>query len=177
VKQEDVVKFINYDKDTGKIFWIKRRSSFFKTEHSCKSWNTRYSGKEITTIDGKGYRVLSILGKRYLAHRLAWLYVKGEWPNVIDHINGDRLDNRFANLRNVTNQQNHMNCKMAVNNTSGATGVYKNKVRNIWCAQMKFNGVTYHLGSSRNFEDAVRMRKEEEIKLGFSDRHGENNAK
>ncbi len=65
-----------------------------------------------------------------------------------------------------------MNQKINSQNTSGVCGVYFNKKSKIWCAQMKFNSKTYHLGSSKNFEDAVKLRKAEEKRLGFSERHG-----
>jgi len=163
---------VSYDAETGEMVWLERPHCLFKNKQAAKSWNTRYSGKKATTVDGKGYLVISIFEKRYLVHRLAWLYTYGEWPDVIDHINGVKTDNRLCNIRNVTQQSNHMNNRKARNNTSGATGVYLNKRNNLWCAQMKFNGKTYHLGSSRNFDEAVQMRKAEEKRLGFSERHG-----
>jgi len=173
MNQKFIQNLFYYDKETGDLFWKKRDYSLCKTKHSCDSWNTKFEGKKIITLDGKGYRVVSIFCKRYIAHRLIWLYVYGYLPEFIDHINGIRTDNRLCNLREVTQQQNHMNNKRASNNTSGATGVYLNKKSKRWCAQMKFNGKTYHLGSSPNYEEAVKLRKKEEKKLGFSERHGE----
>ena len=165
-------EIVKYNKKTGEMIWKMRGYHLFEKSWVCDSWNTRYSDKKIRTIDGKGYLVMTAFGKRYTLHRLAWLYVKGYWPLIIDHINGDKLDNRFCNLREVTNQENHMNNRRASNNTSGVTGVYYNKKRNLWCAQMKFNGKTYHLGSSKDFNDVVMLRKKEEKLLGFSKRHG-----
>jgi hypothetical protein len=61
------------------------------------------------TSNGFGYLRITVLGKSYYAHRLAWFYMNGEWPDQIDHINGIKSDNRIENLRNVTVQQNNQN--------------------------------------------------------------------
>lgn len=170
--KEYLKSVVFYDQDSGQMTWKKRPVWHFKTNSAWLTWNKRYAGKPAVTIDGKGYRVISINTKRYLVHRLVWLYVYGVWPKIIDHINGIKTDNRLCNLRNVSHGENHKNMKKAKNNTSGVTGVYFNKNRNLWCAQMKHNGVTYHIGSSKVFEEAVKMRKNEEAKLNFSKRHG-----
>lgn len=163
---------IRYEPNTGHVFWRERDVKFFKSEHSCRSWNTKYAGKKIMNLDGKGYNSVFIMGKQYRVHRLIWLYVYGVFPNIIDHKNGNKTDNRLSNLRDVDCQKNHMNMRRAKNNSSGITGVYFNKKKGLWCAQMKFNGATYHIGSSKNKADAIQMRKDEERKLGFSERHG-----
>ena len=168
-----VRKIIRYEPETGKVFWKKRTVDLFKSDWSCRSWNTKYAEKEIMNIDGKGYNSAFILGKQYRIHRLIWLHCYGVYPKIIDHINGDRLDNRLKNLREVTSQENHMNMRVSSKNTSGVTGVYYSKKRNLWCAQMKFDGKTYHLGSSKDKEKAIALRKKEELRLGFSERHGE----
>lgn len=163
---------VNYNPETGVMVWRERTSEHISRDSSRKTWNTRYAGTKVSTIDSKGYLFVSINGKQYRLHRLAWLYVYGKHPNIIDHINGDRLDNRISNLRDVNHQQNHMNRKRSSRNSSGVTGVYLNKGKDIWCAQMKFNGKTYHLGSSKSFFEAICMRKSEERRLGFSHNHG-----
>tara|TARA_R110002124_G_scaffold215107_1_gene381033 strand:+ start:123 stop:656 length:534 start_codon:yes stop_codon:yes gene_type:complete len=174
---KDTVKLLTeYNPATGKMYWREKDENFIKKESSRKSWNTRYAGKELKTVDGKGYYHCSNNGKFHRVHRLAWLYMYGETPNIIDHINGNRTDNRIENLREVTSQENHMNQKINSKNTSGVTGVYRNNRLNNWCAQMKFNGKTYHLGSSKNLFDAVCFRKSEQNRLGFSLRHGVKDA-
>jgi len=163
---------IDYNPETGEVFWKQRCAHLFKNESSCKSWNTRYAGKQIHNVDGKGYNSVFILGNQYRVHRLIWLLVYGYFPKTIDHVNGNPLDNRLENLRSVTSQENHMNQKISSANTSGVTGVYFNRSRGLWCAQMKFNGKAYHLGSSKNKSEAIGLRKKEEERLGFSRRHG-----
>lgn len=172
MNRELLLSLIDYNPDTGLAYWKARTSDHIKKPSSLKSWNTRYAGKQIKTVDGKGYYHFSYQGKFYRLHRMVWLYVFGEEPEIIDHVNGNRLDNRMSNLRNVTHRMNHLNQKKSSKNTSGVAGVYKNKNKGIWCAQMKFKGKTYHLGSSKSFFEAVCLRKSEERRLGFSHDHG-----
>ena len=176
INWQQAVEIIKYDSESGKCYWRERTKKYINKDCSRNSWNTRYANKEITTTDGKGYLKANIFGRQYPLHRLVWLICNKEYPEIIDHINGIRSDNRIVNLRSVTHQQNHLNNSRASNNTSGVTGVYFNKNKNLWCAQMKYNGKTYHLGSSKIKNIAVKMRKDEERKLGFSTRHGELNV-
>ena len=83
---------------------------------------------------------------------------------VVDHINGDTLDNRMSNLRVCTTQQNSMNCKRSKNNTSGVTGIWFDKSRNKWSAELMLNRKKKYLGRFANKEDAIKARKEAEIK-------------
>lgn len=106
---------------------------------------------------------------------MIWALVHGKWPDAdLDHENGDTLDNRLENLRDVTNSVNHKNekKKMSKNNTSGFNGVYWDKQTQKWRAMIKVNFRTIQLGRFVNFEDAVSARKEANVKYGFTDRHG-----
>lgn len=169
-------KLVTYDPETGRMFWKERTPDIMPDDRTRKGFNRRLAGKQLKTVDGKGYYHFNYLGTFHRVHRMAWLYVHGELPTVIDHANGDPTDNRLDNLRNVTYQQNNLNQGLNRKNTSGVPGVYKNKRNGLWCAQMKINGHTYHIGSSRNFFDAVCMRKGEEQRLGFSTEHARRDA-
>ncbi|BCD83620.1 hypothetical protein PSm6_00270 [Pseudomonas solani] len=112
-----------------------------------------------------GYLSIYICGARFRAHRLAWFYMTGEWPKQeIDHINGDRKDNRFSNLRTCTHQQNNHNQPIRKTNTSGIKGVYWNKRQRKWRGQVCLN---YHIHHTKGFdkideaEVAVRALREE----------------
>lgn len=95
-----------------------------------------------------GYIQIQISGKKYLAHRLAYLYMTGEWPkNQIDHIDWIRNNNRWANLRNATNSINQQNQRGSkLNNTSGHLGVSWNTRAGKWRAAIQLNGKTIYLG-------------------------------
>jgi hypothetical protein len=86
---------------------------------------------------GKQYLYVKVDYKRYLAHRLIWFLMTGAWPkDQIDHINGNRLDNRWINLRPATASQNSGNSKRRSDNSSGFKGVYWNKRDNKWQARI-----------------------------------------
>lgn len=104
-------------------------------------------GVSAGTVSSGGYVQIKLDGKRYLAHRLAWLYMTGSWPEPeIDHINRVRNDNRFHNLREATKQQNQTNKGLQKNNTSGFIGVSWCKRSNKWRSQIKHQGRVKTIG-------------------------------
>ena len=107
----------------------------------------RESSGVVAASRKKGYLYISVNGLTYVAHRLAWLYMTGKWPTVlIDHKNGDKMDNRFANLREATYLQNFWNRGKRSDNTSGYKGVSYNRKLKKYGARVtvKKNGVTEH---------------------------------
>lgn len=101
------------------------------------------------------YRVIGYKGRSYAAHRLAWYFIYGVWPELpIDHINGDRLDNRIENLRECALGSNSQNSKLNKNNTSGFGGVHWNPRLSKWCARIMINKVNYNLGHFTRPEEA-----------------------
>jgi len=103
----------------------------------------------------RGYWAISIDAKLYLAHRLAWFYMARRWPREqIDHKNGDRLDNRWSNLREATPAQNNFNSKKPKNNTSGFKCVAWHKKLQRWRAYITINDRHRHIGLFDNKEDA-----------------------
>ena len=135
-----------------------------------------FSGVKAGDVAGSisnGYAMINVLSKLYPAHRLAWLYVYGEWPkNQIDHINHIRDDNRIINLRDVTHQENHKNKKQQCNNASGVTGVYWNKVCEKWQSSVSVEGKLLHLGYFTDKFEAICARKSAETKYGYHNNHG-----
>jgi hypothetical protein len=170
---EDAERLLRYEPDTGKIFWKDRPESMFKTRLSFLMWSSRFPGKEAFCCDdGLGYMAGEIFGKRYLAHRVAWLLATGGWPSGdIDHIDGDGKNNRLSNLRDVPHQINSRNQKIRKNNTSGETGVYARRSGK-WLAAVKVDGRFITIGTYKTKEDAAAARREANEKIGFTERHG-----
>ena len=112
------------------------------------------------------YLVVMVDYVLYRAHRLAWLYIHGEWPpQNIDHINGDTLDNRIANLRPCNQQQNNGNQRRAKNNTSGFRGVSFKADRGKWKAYIVVGNKQRHLGYFSSAEAASEAFKAEAVKV------------
>lgn len=132
---EDVRSSFAYDPDTGALSWTKRRMGPKKSTDvaGCKN--------------NAGYLVTCIKSKLYLNHRLIWFYVFGEWPRAtIDHINGDRLDNSLANLRDVDRKTNNQNIHaLSKRNSSGIRGV--KRVGSSWSASITYGGKSHYLGT------------------------------
>lgn len=135
-----------YDPDTG-IF--TRRCDHGR--HDCFK-----KGQKAGTLSAKnGYILIGIDLKQYMAHRLAWLYVYGNWPSKwIDHINGDRADNRVVNLRDVDKQENQANSRKYRSNSSGKKGVCWHKQHKKFRAYIAPNRRQKHLGLFDTAEEA-----------------------
>lgn len=102
----------------------------------------------------RGYRRVAFDSQKYQAHRVAWLYVHGRWPEFqIDHINGDRGDNRIANLRDVPARVNNENQRKAYsNNRCGLLGVFAHQGK--WRSRIQTRGLSLDLGSFETPEQA-----------------------
>lgn len=125
-----------------------------KTNRSPKA----YPGATAGRINTNGHRQIGIDGERYMAHRLAWFWVHGVWPtDQIDHINGNRDDNRIDNLRPATHKQNMENQTLHCNNGSGFRGVSWHKANKKWAAYVNHNGKRKYLGIYASVDDAIRV--------------------
>lgn len=159
--QDRLKNLLSYDHDTGIFSWaIDRNGGAYKND----------TAGGLSKI---GYITIRVDGIRYPAHRLAWLYTYGEWPErQIDHINHIRDDNRISNLRSATHSENGKNQSMCSNNTSGATGVRRMTGSDRWVSRICVDGEPMHLGCFGSFDEACESRKEAEIKYGFHENHG-----
>lgn len=172
---------LKYDPETGKLLWKERDASMFTSsrvsaEQQAINFNKAYAGKFALDVAGNlGYKKGKVLGHTLLAHRVAWLLLTKKWPgNFIDHINGNRADNRAANLRDVTRIENAKNMSCKSRNTTGCAGVRKLYVVGgvHWQARITVNKKMLYLGTFTHFEEAITARKYAEKRYGFSDRHG-----
>jgi len=142
--QERLKELLSYNSETGIFINLTQRARCVKK--GCATGN-KYSN---------GYIYIELDSCRYLAHRLAWLYIYGSFPEkYIDHINGNKCDNRVANLRLATEQENQHNqsCPQT-NNKSGFRGVSWHKWGQKWIAQISLNGKTKYIGLFNTAEEA-----------------------
>ena len=152
--KEELKQVLRYEPNTGLLFW---------TDYAHKS----VRGKQAGTLN-RGYIVVMYKAKFYKAHRLAWLLAHGQWPQKhIDHINGQKSDNRLSNLRDVDdmlNQQNRYNAR--VDSKSGLMGA--SPYRNRWKSQIKINGELKYLGvyDTPEIAHAVYMQAKQQHHIG-----------
>ena len=133
-------ELISYEPDTGFFRWAKKRPR-------CRV------GDVTGCLMKTGYICIRVDNTLYTAHRLAWLYMTGAWPqDQIDHVNGNRTDNRWGNLREATNMENAHNRRKRVNNKSGITGVRRENSK--WLAEIKVNYRPMRLGLFDTPEEA-----------------------
>jgi hypothetical protein len=164
---EQLRALLHYDPDTGAFTWREGirhwRAGLPAGTFTARStpWSTRHVVIGIGTTSKRRYAEIGIRKKVYRAHRLAWLYVYGEWPSdEIDHINGDGSDNRIVNLRIATPSGNSMNRGLRVDNTSGHKGISWNKKSSQWLAHIGYRGKIMHLGLFNTIEEAKTVRDE-----------------
>jgi len=157
-------KLLRYEPETGRLFWRERTTDMF-SKTGCGSqrgnaarWNSRYALKDALTVKQRdGYFQGIILGRSYLAHRVIWAVHFGSWPSQqIDHINGNRADNRIENLREVSSSENSQNSKKRKDNTSGFKGVSFDTRSGRWQAQIMKQGKSFHLGFYNAPEEASK---------------------
>lgn len=130
-------------------------------------------GKIAGHLRSDNYIAIKLKGKRYLAHCLAALYMTGTLPKKeIDHINGDRSDNRWGNLREVDKRTNLKNRVIPKTNKSGTIGVCWDRRNQAWLAQIATGTQRKHLGYFTNLSEAVLARKSAEKLYGFHQNHG-----
>jgi hypothetical protein len=160
VTQELVKTLFHYNTTTGELTW--------------KVHNRKVkAGTPAATKHGAGYKLVVIAANNYLVHRVIFLYMTGELPpDSVDHINGDRSDNRWCNLRLVSHAENCRNRRKPTRNTSGTVGVYYHKKDKRWHVRININNKMTFLGGYKNKEDAIKARKEAERLHGYHPNHG-----
>jgi len=145
ISAEFLREVLSYDPETGKFVWLR-----------ALSWR-RGAGAEAGTSTKNGYLKIGIKGSEFLCHRLAWIHHYGKDPGgFIDHINGNKSDNRIANLRLASHSENRANVhKLRSDNTSGYRGVFRHaQMKDKWYAKIGIQQKQKYLGIFDNKEDA-----------------------
>lgn len=156
--QAKLLEAFEYNPQTGMVVYKKDSRSGLK-------------GTEAGYKHNEGYKSISIGKKEYLLHRVIWMMQTGSWPEQVDHIDHDRSNNRWSNLREVVSRENQLNAGKSRNNTSGVTGVRilpSGKFYSYIMVQRKQIG----LGTYDDIEDATAARKTAEQQYGFHANHG-----
>lgn len=162
--QEYLRSILDYNPETGVFTWLNRPDV-------PSWWNSRWAGTKAGVVRANGYVVITINKEQLLAHRLVFIYMDGVEPNVVDHINSIKTDNRFCNLRNLSdNHKNQMNQKKYKTNKSGYSGVSFENGK--WRARIKFKGVSYCGGRHETMQQAIKARETLKEKYGFHSQHG-----
>lgn len=158
ITQERLQELVKYDEVTGLFTWAISRPR-------CKVGNTAGCHNKKT-----GYIMLRVDDVLYMAHRLAWLYMTGAFPEddlQVDHKNRVRNDNSWLNLRIATHTENTHNSSLSKNNTSGVKGVHFCASRNVWQARIGVHGVVKYLGKYKLLQDAA-----EAVRVARESMHG-----
>jgi hypothetical protein len=155
--QQELKHWLWYDKESGLFRWRHGRGMCLKP------WTLA------GTVTRQGYIEIHLGGRIYKAHRLAWLYMTGEQPSKeVDHINRDKSDNRWVNLRLATREENQWNASLRSDSTCGVSGVTFHKASGKWKTQCRANGKRHFLGAYKTKEEAA------EAVLRFrAEHHGE----
>lgn len=153
--KKDLQEILDYNPHTGIFMWSKKRKGV-------------KVGVPLGTDNGFGYLRITVFGKSYYAHRLAWFYVEGSWPDQIDHINGIKSDNSYWNLRDVTVQQNAQN-KIFPQKTSKSQilGVSWHKKAKKWQAHICIYKERKYLGLFASVEEAQQAYLNEKRNISY----------
>lgn len=163
----------------GNLIWRRRGKSAFKTEKEWRRWTTRYAGKiagcsHYAKRSNTLYWQISYGKKRYFSHNVIWEMLFGEIPEgmVIDHIDGNGLNNNPENLRLVTASVNQKNRPLYSNNKSGVPGVHFDKKSGRWYARVCINGKRETVYSGHSQEEAMKARMAASACYGYHENHG-----
>ena len=165
ISVEELRQLLRYDPLSGLTYWLPRTPDMFGAgnrtpEANCASWNKKYAGKEALTADhGTGYKHGQIGGHHVFRHRVAFALHFGFWPQgLIDHRDGDRTNDRAANLRQASSTQNSLNSAPRAGAKSQFKGVTlsRSRIARPWVARCSVGGVVRNLGGFATEEEAAR---------------------
>jgi hypothetical protein len=158
-----LTRLIDCDQQSGLLLWKPRTPDLFcdskgrTADHACANWNARYAGTAaLDCLAANGYKMGRVFKVALYAHRVVWAMSFGRWPDAqIDHINGDRVDNRLENLREATASQN---AKNVGSTRAGFLGVSIVPSTGKWAASISHHGKHIHCGCFEDAESAAKAR-------------------
>ena len=165
---------------------MKKKNTRKKVRHNLHKLNLQNGGQTFIDIEDMDF-VLKYKWSNANGYAMRWSHIGGKRTRIqlhrellnppdemqIDHINHDRADNRWVNLRQVSNAENSRNRIMCTRNKSGHTGVCWDKATNKWKSQIGFDGQVNRLGTYENIDDAIMVRQIAEEVFGFHENHGQ----
>lgn len=135
--------------------------------------DAKFAGKLAGGVNAQGYRTIGLLGTRLLAHRVVFALTHNRWPEgQIDHINGDTLDNRPVNLREVSREENQKNCRLRADNKSGVPGVTLDPFTQKWRVRVNIAKKARTVGRFSTKEEAIAFAEERRKEFGYHPNHG-----
>ncbi len=169
--QAYLAECFDYDPATGILTWRERPWTHFADSTKAKRFNTKFAGRRVSVAsrNSTGHFKISLDGKARYCHRVIWKLVKGVDPECVDHIDGDPLNNRITNLRDVPKRLNHRNTKLNKNNTSGWKGVIKHPIVG-WNACITTPDGSVLTFYSKRKEEAIAWRLGHARRFGYSQR-------
>lgn len=165
-----LAKLLRYEPTTGRLFWRRRPVAMFPDDGRpararANTWNKQFAGREtFVAVKNGGYRCGHIFNRQFYAHRVIYALMTGAWPeHEIDHINRDRSDNRWSNLRPAQRHENMQNLTLAPDRLTGVVQCRSSRAR--WRAFIKHKGVNHYLGGFDSPEEAAEAYRAAKARL------------
>lgn len=161
ITQALLKEYLDYDPKTGYLTWLKKPSK-----------RSNINERAGSLVPKTGYRSITLFGKSYAEHHIIWFWIHGHWATMLDHINQIRDDNRAVNLREVTVAENAQNRRRRVETKVNEAGIWYNKRRHRYVAEITVKGKKVFQRLFVDVEDAITARRAKLKELGFGINHG-----
>jgi len=168
-------QLLRYDPQTGTLFWLPRPVEMFESLRVANMWKAKFENKPaLNAPNKKGYLCGTLMGVHAKSHRIIWAMQTGKWPDQVDHIDGNRANNKFSNLREATREQNSKNRSSQKGSASKYLGVSRSSDRKRWSAEIHASGRKIFIGrffsedeAARAYDAAARIHHREFANLNF----------